>query len=67
MVKSKTGKPVETESPATCPMLPLVDDKTLDTFLREPSNVAQLPVPPAEYRREFQRMIVSAYLQNMAA
>ena len=45
----------------------LVDDETLDTFLQEPSNVAQLPVPPTEYRREFQRMIVSAYLHDVAA
>ena len=67
MVKSLTGKPAETESPATCPTLPLVEDETLDTFLQEPSNVARLPVPPTEYRREFQRMIVSAYLYNVAA
>lgn len=57
----------ETASPATCPALPLVDDETLDTFLREPAKVARLPVPPTEYRREFQRMIVSAYLQDQAA
>jgi hypothetical protein len=67
MVKSQTGKPGETASPATCPTLPLVDDETLDSFLQEPTNVARLPVPPAEYRREFQRMIVSAYLHNEAA
>lgn len=57
----------ETASPATCPALPLVDDETLDTFLREPAKVARLPVPPTEYRREFQRMIVSAFLQDHAA
>jgi hypothetical protein len=57
----------ETASPATCPALPLVDDETLDTFLREPAKVARLPVPPTEYRREFQRMIVSAFLQDQAA
>jgi hypothetical protein len=67
MMKSQPGKPAETASPATCPTLPLVDDETLDTFLQEPINVARLPVPPAEYRREFQRMIVSAFLYNEAA
>jgi hypothetical protein len=67
MMKSQTGKPAETASPATCPTLPLVDDETLDTFLQEPTNVARLPVQPTEYRREFQRMIVSAYLHNVAA
>jgi hypothetical protein len=67
MMKSQPGKPTETASPATCPTLPLVDDETLDTFLQEPFNVARLPVPPAEYRREFQRMIVSAFLYNEAA
>jgi hypothetical protein len=67
MVKSQTGQSAETVSPATCPTLPLVDDQTLDTFLQEPINVARLPVPPTEYRREFQRMIVSAYLHNEAA
>ncbi|HWK01358.1 MAG TPA: hypothetical protein VNR41_11685 [Xanthobacteraceae bacterium] len=58
---------LETASPATSPALPLVDDETLDTFLREPAKVARLPVPPTEYRREFQRMIVSAFLQDHAA
>ncbi len=58
---------LETASPATSPALPLVDDETLDTFLREPAKVARLPVPPTEYRREFQRMIVSAFLQDQAA
>jgi hypothetical protein len=57
----------EIASPATSPALPLVDDETLDTFLREPAKVARLPVPPTEYRREFQRMIVSAFLQDQAA
>ena len=46
MVKSQTGKPGETASPATCPTLPLVDDETLDSFLQEPTNVARLPVRP---------------------
>jgi hypothetical protein len=67
MVKSQTGKSAETASPATCPALPLVDDETLDSFLQEPTNVARLPVRPENYRREFQRMIVSAYLYSEAA
>jgi hypothetical protein len=50
--------------PPTCPALPLVDDDTLDTFLREPAKVERLPVEPAGYRREFQRMIVSAFLHH---
>lgn len=50
--------------PPTCPALPLVDDDTLDTFLREPAQVGRLPVEPAGYRREFQRMIVSAFLHH---
>jgi hypothetical protein len=62
----KSAQP-EAESPATCPALPMVDDETLDSFLQQPSNVARLPVRPEDYRREFQRMIVSAYLFNEAA
>jgi hypothetical protein len=50
--------------PPTCPALPLVDDDTLDTFLREPAKVGCLPVEPTGYRREFQRMIVSAFLHH---
>jgi hypothetical protein len=69
MAKPQTGKSTqaETPSPATCPALPLVDDETLDSFLREPANVERLPVPPDGYRREFQRMIVSAFLFSEAA
>ncbi|HVT56121.1 MAG TPA: hypothetical protein VHD34_08750 [Xanthobacteraceae bacterium] len=67
MMKSQTGKPAETASPATCPTLPLVDDETLDTFLQEASNIERLPVRPEGYRREFQRMIVSAFLYSEAA
>lgn len=51
-------------APPTCPALPLVDDATLDTFLREPTMVGHLPVEPTGYRREFQRMIVSAFLYH---
>lgn len=68
MAKSQAeNQPEETLSPAICPALPLVDDDTLDTFLREPAKVARLPVPPTEYRREFQRMIVSVFLHDQAA
>jgi hypothetical protein len=68
MAKAKIETPpAETISPAISPALPLVDDETLDTFLGEPAKVARLPVPPTEYRREFQRMIVSAFLQEQAA
>jgi hypothetical protein len=55
------------QSPAISPALPLVDDATLDTFLREPSNIQRLPVAPGEFRREFQRMIVSAFLAEQRA
>ena len=51
----------------TSPALPLIDDEALDKFLQEPAKVERLPVPPAEYRREFQRMIVSAFLHQHAA
>ncbi len=68
MAKSQTETlSAETASPALCPALPLIDDATLDTFLCEPAKVARLPVPPTEYRREFQRMIVSAFLYEQAA
>jgi hypothetical protein len=71
MAKSKTEtaetKPEEMASPATSPALPLIDDEALDRFLQEPAKVERLPVPPTEYRREFQRMIVSAFLHQHAA
>lgn len=57
----------EIASPATCPALPLIDDEALDRFLREPAKVGRLPVQPTEYRREFQRMIVSAFLFETSA
>ena len=52
----------EVVCPPTIPALPMVDDATLDEFLMEPNKVERLPVKPQEYRREFQRMIVSAFL-----
>ncbi len=71
MAKSETEitttNPEEMASPAISPALPLIDDEALDKFLQEPAKVERLPVPPAEYRREFQRMIVSAFLHQHAA
>lgn len=52
----------EVACPPTIPALPMVDDATLDEFLMEPNKVERLPVKPEEYRREFQRMIVSAFI-----
>ncbi len=68
MAKPQNEKhPAKAKSPAIAPALPLIDDQTLDMFLREPSKVERLPVAPGEYRREFQRMIVSAFLHGQAA
>jgi hypothetical protein len=50
----------------TCPALPMVDDDTLEAFLAEPEQVGLLPVKPEGFRREFQRLIVSAYLHETA-
>jgi hypothetical protein len=50
----------------TCPSLPMVDDETLEAFLSEPRQVGLLPVKPEGFRREFQRLIVSAYLHELA-
>jgi hypothetical protein len=50
----------------TCPTLPLVDDETLEKFLKVPEQVGLLPVEPSGFRREFQRLIVSAYLRDTA-
>jgi hypothetical protein len=56
---------LSTEAP-TCPALPLVDDETLEQFLKAPEQVGLLPVEPYGFRREFQRLIVSAYLRDAA-
>jgi hypothetical protein len=48
----------------TCPALPLVDDETLEEFLKTPERVGLLPVEPHGFRREFQRLIVSAFLRD---
>ena len=50
-----------------CPALPLVDDETLEKFLKAPERVGLLPVKPDGFRREFQRLIVSAYLRDTAS
>jgi hypothetical protein len=66
--KPKQESPVDAiaiEAP-TCPALPLVDDETLEKFLKAPEQVGLLPVEPSSFRREFQRLIVSAYLRDTA-
>ena len=66
--KTEQAQPAETlsiEAP-TCPTLPLVDDATLEAFLQTPERVGLLPVKPEGFRREFQRLIVSAYLHDTA-
>jgi hypothetical protein len=49
-----------------CTALPFVDDETLENFLKAPDRVGLLPVEPHGFRREFQRLIVSAYLRDTA-
>jgi len=44
--------------------LPFIDNETLDQFLADPWSVELLPVDPYDYRREIQRMIVSAFLHE---
>ena len=44
--------------------LPFIDNETLDQFLASPDNIERLPVDPTEYRPEFQRLIVSAYIHE---
>lgn len=66
-IETPAIEPAEMASPAISPALPLIDDEALYKFLQEPAKVERLPVPPAEYRREFQRMIVSAFLHQHAA
>lgn len=44
--------------------LPFIDNETLDQFLADPDSVELLPVDPSDYRREIQRMIVSAFLRE---
>ena len=44
--------------------LPFIDNEALDDFLADPQSVGMLPVDPSGYRREIQRMIVSAFLRD---
>jgi hypothetical protein len=44
--------------------LPFIDNETLDDFLADESSVELLPVDPSDYRREIQRLIVSAFLHE---
>jgi hypothetical protein len=55
--------------PAKCPTspfdsLPYIDNDTLDEFLSDQDIVEMLPVNPSDFRREIQRLIVSAYLHE---
>jgi hypothetical protein len=64
-IKEPAVDALSIEAP-TCPALPLVDDETLEKFLKAPEQVGLLPVEPSGFRREFQRLIVSAYLRDTA-
>lgn len=44
--------------------LPYIDNETLDQFLADRDSVELLPVDPSEFRRELQRLIVSAFLHE---
>jgi hypothetical protein len=44
--------------------LPFIDNETLDQFLSDRDSVELLPVDPSDFRREIQRMIVSAFLHD---
>ena len=65
-IQEPTADALSMDAP-TCPALPLVDDKTLEDFLKAPERVGLLPVEPQGFRREFQRLIVSAYLRDAAS
>jgi hypothetical protein len=47
--------------------LPFIDNQTLDDFLSDEDSVDLLPVDPYDYRREIQRMIVSAFLHEASS
>lgn len=47
--------------------LPFIDNETLDDFLADEDSVDLLPVDPYDYRREIQRMIVSAFLHEASS
>jgi hypothetical protein len=44
--------------------LPYIDNDTLDQFLADRDSVELLPVDPSDFRRELQRLIVSAFLHE---
>jgi hypothetical protein len=50
--------------PASFDSLPYIDNETLEQFLADPDSVELLPVDPSDYRRELQRLIVSAFLHD---
>lgn len=56
--------PHERTEPENYGNLPFIDNETLDQFLADPWSVELLPVDPYDYRREIQRMIVSAFLHE---
>jgi hypothetical protein len=60
------AEPVEAleAEPATFDSLPYIDNETLEEFLADQDSVELLPVDPSEYRRELQRLIVSAFLHE---
>jgi hypothetical protein len=55
---------VEPVEPECYGNLPFIDNETLDQFLADPWSVELLPVDPYDFRREIQRMIVSAFLHE---
>jgi len=55
---------VEPVEPERYGNLPFIDNETLDQFLADPWSVELLPVDPYDFRREIQRMIVSAFLHE---
>ncbi|HEY7459669.1 MAG TPA: hypothetical protein VH765_13050 [Xanthobacteraceae bacterium] len=59
-------EPTETAQlePVSFESLPFIDNETLDDFLADEDSVSLLPVDPYDYRREIQRMIVSAFLHE---
>jgi hypothetical protein len=58
--------PVSQTKPVSSPFdsLPYIDNDTLDEFLSDQDIVEMLPVDPSDFRREIQRLIVSAYLHE---
>jgi hypothetical protein len=59
-------EPAETTPAETAAFesLPFIDNETLDDFLADQGSVELLPVDPSDFRREIQRLIVSAFLHE---